>query len=29
MEQLKDMVTKKVRMLPRVRSTLTLIMIEG
>ena len=29
MEQLKDMVTKKVRTLPRVRSTLTLIMIEG
>jgi DNA-binding Lrp family transcriptional regulator len=29
MEQLKDMVTKQVRTLPRVRSTLTLIMIEG
>ena len=29
MEQLKDMVTKQIRTLPRVRSTLTLIMIEG
>jgi len=29
MEQLKDMVTKQVRTLPKVRSTLTLIMIEG
>jgi len=28
MEQLKDMVTKSVRTLPRVRSTLTLIMME-
>ena len=28
MEQLKDMVTKQVRTLPRVRSTLTLIMME-
>ncbi len=28
MEQLKDMVTKKVRSLPKVRSTLTLIMME-
>ncbi len=29
MEQLKDMVTKHVRTLPKVRSTLTLIMMEG
>jgi DNA-binding Lrp family transcriptional regulator len=29
MEQLKDMVTKHVRALPKVRSTLTLIMMEG
>jgi DNA-binding Lrp family transcriptional regulator len=28
MEQLKDMVTKHVRTLPKVRSTLTLIMME-
>jgi DNA-binding Lrp family transcriptional regulator len=28
MEQLKDMVTKNVRTLPRVRSTLTLIMMD-
>ena len=28
MEQLKDMVTRRVRTLPNVRSTLTLIMIE-
>jgi DNA-binding Lrp family transcriptional regulator len=28
MEQLKDMVTKNVRTLPKVRSTLTLIMME-
>jgi DNA-binding Lrp family transcriptional regulator len=28
MEQLKDMVTKQVRTLPKVRSTLTLIMME-
>jgi DNA-binding Lrp family transcriptional regulator len=28
MEQLKDMVTKRIRVLPKVRSTLTLIMIE-
>ncbi len=28
MEQLKDMVTKNVRALPKVRSTLTLIMME-
>lgn len=28
MEQLKDMVTKKVRTLPKVRSTLTLIIMD-
>ncbi len=28
MEQLKDMVTKKVRTMPKVRSTLTLIIME-
>lgn len=29
MEQLKDMVTKQIRSLPKVRSTLTLIKVEG
>ncbi len=29
MEQLKEMVTKHIRTLPNVRSTLTLIMVEG
>jgi len=28
MEQLKEMVTKRVRIIPKVRSTLTLIMME-
>jgi DNA-binding Lrp family transcriptional regulator len=28
MEQLKDMVTKRIRSLPKVRSTLTLILME-
>ena len=28
MEQLKDMVTKRIRALPKVRSTLTLILME-
>ncbi len=28
MDQLKDMVTKRIRALPKVRSTLTLIMME-
>ena len=29
MEELKDLVTKRIRTLPKVRSTLTLIMMEG